>query len=250
MSPVVPVAHPIELPAASPRLTCIIPAFNEAPRIRRVLDVALATPEVDEVIVVDDGSSDGTSDVVRALLDSRAPDAQPRLQLIRQPRNGGKTRAVATGLAAARGDFVLFLDSDLLGLKPDHLTRLAQPVLSGRTGASLSLRGNAPAPWRAIGLDYISGERVMPRDLMTRHLDELADLPRFGLEVFMNRLWLQAHLHVAVVSWPDVASPLKSEKYGALAGLKADAGMMRDIFRTVGLGTVLRQIFRLRRARA
>lgn len=232
-------------PRTAPRLSCILPAFNEAPRIGHVLDVTLAASEIGEVIVVDDGSSDGTAEIAEA----RMPDC-PRLRVIRQPQNRGKTRAVAEGLRAAQGHFVMFLDSDLTGLTADHLSRLSRPVLDGSAGASLSLRGNAPAPWRAIGLDYISGERVMPRALMLQELAALDGLPRFGLEVFMNQLWLRAGLRIAVVPWPDVASPLKSEKYGALAGIKADAGMIRDIFRTIGAWTAIRQIQGLRRSRA
>ncbi|MDK3018424.1 glycosyltransferase family 2 protein [Pseudodonghicola flavimaris] len=227
-----------------PRLSCILPAYNEAPRLGRVLDVTLAAPQIDEVIVIDDGSTDETA----AIATARTRDC-PRLRVIRQPRNGGKTRAVAEGLRTARGTFVMFLDSDLTGLTPAHLSQLSQPVLSGAAGASLSLRGNAPALWQHLGLDYISGERVMPRALMMRELAALDRLPRFGLEVFMNRLWLEADLAIAVVPWPDVASPMKFEKYGPLAGVKADVGMIRDIFTTIGAWTALQQIRGLRRHR-
>ena len=82
----------------------------------------------------------------------------------------------------------------------------------------------------------------MPRALLLEEIAALDRLPRFGLEVFMNRLWLAAGLEIAVVHWPDVASPMKHEKHGLIAGLRADAGMMRDIFRTIGPLTALRQI--------
>ena len=78
------------------RLSCIVPAYNEAPRIAAVLKAALATPEIDEVIMVDDGSSDGTAEVAEALAEAT------KLRVIRQPENAGKTRAVARGVAEAR----------------------------------------------------------------------------------------------------------------------------------------------------
>ncbi|MGZ9810525.1 glycosyltransferase family 2 protein [Pseudoroseicyclus sp. H15] len=216
-------------------VTCLLPAYNEAARIGPVLQAALACPEIGEVIVIDDGSTDGTAELAESF-------AAPHLRVLRQPRNGGKARAIAAGLRAARGTYVMFLDSDLTGLTPDDLSRLASPVLTGEAGASISLRGNAPAPWRAIGLDYISGERVMPFALLEPELTAIERLPAFGLEVFLNRLWLSAGLSIAVVAWPDVASPLKSRKYGLLSGLRADAGMMRDIFRTIGPFGALGQI--------
>lgn len=224
------------------RLSCIVPAYNEAPRIAAVLAVALATAEIDEVIVIDDGSTDGTAEVVEAL-------NAKRLKLIRQTKNGGKTRAVCAGIAAARGAHVLLLDSDLVGLSPSDLSCLISPVTEGRADASVSLRRNAPLPWRWIGLDYISGERVMPRAVLADRIETLARLPRFGLEVFMNRIWIEAGLTIAVVQWPGVASPMKHEKRGALAGAIAEMGMLSDIFRTIGPLAALGQIATLRARR-
>ncbi|GGG71265.1 glycosyl transferase [Salipiger pallidus] len=224
-------------------LSCIIPAYNEAPRIDAVLDAVLGHPLIDEVIVVDDGSSDGTADHART-------HAHLALRVIEQPRNGGKTRAVVRGIEEASGSHILLLDSDLLGLDADHLAALIDPVRDGRADASVSLRENAPWPWRAIGLDYISGERVMPRNLLAQRLDALRGLPRFGLEVFTNRIWIEERLSIAVVRWPGVESPLKHEKRGGLMeGVRADVAMMRDIFRTVPPQDTLRQIHAMRLSR-
>lgn len=222
-------------------VSCIVPAYNEALRIGAVLEVVAAHPEVAEVIVVDDGSRDGTATQAARV---------PGVQVIALAQNGGKTRAVAEGIDAASQSHLMLIDSDLIGLAASHLSALIAPVASGRAGASISLRRNAPWPWRALGIDYISGERVMPRALLTERLDTLHTLPRFGLEVFMNDLWLEAGWPIAVVPWPEVASPLKAQKAGGwVAGLKADAAMMGDIFRTVPARATLRQIFAMRARR-
>lgn len=226
------------------RLSCLIPAYNEGPRIARVLEVALATAAIDEVIVIDDGSTDGTV----AVAESFAP-RHPRLRVLRQQENGGKTRAVARGVAEATGSHLLLLDSDLVGLTPPALEALIAPVASGKAGVSISLRGNAPAPWRWIGLDYISGERVLPRAALADRLAALDSLPRFGLEVFMNRVWIDAAYRIAVIRWPDVSSPLKIAKQGLWGGITGDAKMLRDIFRTIPLHEALRQIQAMRRLR-
>lgn len=230
---------------ASCGLSCIIPAYNEAPRIGAVLAAVLEHPLIDEVVVVDDGSSDGTAEVAEA-----AGQGHARLRVLRQPQNAGKTRAVARGIAEARGGHVLLLDSDLIGLDAGQISALAEPVLSGRAGAAISLRRNAPLLWRLIGIDYISGERVMPRAVLAAQLDALQALPRFGLEVFMNRLWIEAGLRVAVVRWPEVESPWKHDKRGGrIAGLRADLAMMGDIFRTVPPLETVRQVLALRARR-
>ncbi|WP_406870753.1 glycosyltransferase [Thioclava sp. 'Guangxiensis'] len=219
-------------------ISCVIPAYNEAPRIRRVLEAVLCHPAIHEVIVVDDGSSDGTADVVATL---------PSVRLIRQAQNGGKSAAVARGIAAAAGSHVMLLDSDLLGLTGLHVSELLDPVRRGRADVAISLRRNAPMVWRMIGLDYISGERVLPRDWLMEGLD---DLPHFGLEVHMNRLLIRNNARIAVVEWPDVASPYKHAKLGSwVAGLRADAAMLADMFRVVSPLEAGGQIWSMRRMR-
>jgi len=226
-------------------ISCIIPAYNEAPRIAAVLQTVLAHRQIFEVIVVDDGSSDDT-----ALIAESHQRTHSHLHVIRQSRNGGKTAAVAAGIAASTGSHVMLLDSDLLGLGAGDLGALIAPVASGAADVSISLRRNAPRLWRMIGLDYISGERVLARDLLAARLDQLHALPRFGLEVFMNRLWIAQSARIAVVAWPDVDSPMKHTKLGNWRkGLAADAKMMRDIFRTISPAQSLRQILTMRRLR-
>ncbi len=223
----------------SVRLSCVVPAYNEAPRIGAVLRSLRGHPLIDETIVVDDGSTDGTAEIAKA-------EAEEGARLIVLPRNGGKTAAIAEGLKAARGDLLLLLDSDLLGLRPEDLTALIEPVLTGRAEASLSLRRNAPALWRAIGLDYISGERVAPRRLLPTP-EALAALPRFGLEAATNALWISERAKIAVVRWPSVDSPFKHAKRGWREGLRGDLGMLRDIFATVPPHRAAAQIWRMRR---
>jgi glycosyltransferase involved in cell wall biosynthesis len=91
---------------ATPLVTVLIPAFNAAATIRRALDSALAqTYRQLEIIVVDDGSKDGTSEIVLAYDDSR-------IRLVRLPSNRGESGAMNAGIAAAKGDLVAFLDAD------------------------------------------------------------------------------------------------------------------------------------------
>ena len=97
--------------AAAPRLTCILPAYNEAASLERVVPEVLAalaalSPE-HELIVVDDGSRDHSAALLAALC-----ERHPRLVLLQLSRNFGKEAALSAGLAAARGDAVLIMDAD------------------------------------------------------------------------------------------------------------------------------------------
>lgn len=217
--------------------TCLVPAWNEAARIGAVLDVLVSHPALDSVLVIDDGSTDATAQVAAAR----------GATVLRTGGNAGKTRALVAGLGAVTGGHLVMIDADLVGLTPDALSALVAPVRSGAADAAISLRGNAPGTWRLIGLDYISGERVLPAALLAGQEARLAALPRFGLEVFLNQRLIETAARLAIVPWPSVASPSKASKRGLVAGVRDDASMMADIFRVIGPLDCLRQIRAMKR---
>lgn len=219
-------------------VSCVIPAYNEGARILGVLAAVADHPLIAEVLVVDDGSADDTAAIV---------GAQPGVRLIRLDRNRGKSWALTVGIETATAPLLLLLDADLLGLTPAHVTALIRPVLDGRADLAISLRENAPRTWRMIGIDYISGERVMRRALLDGQLEPIRSLPRFGFEVFLNRLCIERRAQIAIVRWAGVRSPFKNAKYGLIRGLRADIGMMADIFRFAGPISLARQILAMRR---
>lgn len=220
----------------SQSFTCLIPAFNEAARLPRVLDAVLGHPLLSRVVVIDDGSTDGTGEVARV----------HGAELVAAPENVGKTKALLLGLRTVQTSHVVLIDADLLGLTPAAITALIAPVSEGAAYASVSLRGNAPWTWRQIGIDYISGERAFPMELIADRLDELEHQRRFGFEVFLNALIVASGRPVSVVHWPEVASPAKSVKRGLWRGVRSDAAMLADIAGTIGVMGFVTQIRHLR----
>lgn len=89
------------------KISCIIPAYNEASRISPILEVVTKHPLIEEVIVINDASADTTSDIVRLFTS---------VKLIEHQHNKGKSNAIYTGLHASTGEFLLFVDADLIGL--------------------------------------------------------------------------------------------------------------------------------------
>lgn len=88
-------------------LSVIIPVYNEADNIREILKRVQAQKLANEIIVVDDGSMDGTRDILKGL------DGKKKVRVILHERNQGKGAAVMTGLKASRGDILLIQDADL-----------------------------------------------------------------------------------------------------------------------------------------
>lgn len=221
-------------------ITCLIPSYNEAERISLVLDAACATPSIERIVVIDDCSTDNTAQIV---------SQYPEVEFRRNEVNMGKTRTIAKGLREIESELLLFLDADLIGLTPTNLENLIAPVKNGNADLTISLRGNAPRVWRMIGIDYISGERVVPRTLFDGQLERLETLPKFGLEVFMNQLILAKNLSVEIVPWPHVSSPYKVAKRGRVNGLFAEIQMLGDIFRVISPWAIVSQIHQLKKAK-
>jgi hypothetical protein len=98
-------------------------------------------------------------------------------------------------------------------------------------------------------LDYVSGERVLHREMFAGRLEEIEALPGFGLEVYMNRLLTMRGSRIKVVRWDDVQSPYKSKKYGFWRGATAEVRMLRNIVQTITLSESASQISAMLRAR-
>jgi glycosyltransferase involved in cell wall biosynthesis len=232
---------PLTPTPTTPRISCIICALNEGPRIGAVLDVATAHPLIAEVIVVDDGSTDDTAAVVAR---------HANVRLITHASNQGKSKAVATGVAAARHELLMLLDADLKGLHVDDLTALAAPVLAGHAAVTLSLRRNSLALFRWVGIDFVSGERVVEKRLLADVLQDLHALPRFGIEVFMNKRIIAARLPIAIAHWRTVTQSRKTEKLGWRRGVLAEWRMVFDLMDAVYPLELLTQTLHLALLRA
>src|SRR5713226_7734585 len=109
-----------------PCLSVVIPAFNEAPSVADVVRQVLAQPVVQELIIVDDASQDGTWDALEALAHQ-----DKRTKVLRHERNQGKGAALRTGFAQATAPIVLIQDADL-EYDPQEYYLLLKPILTGR----------------------------------------------------------------------------------------------------------------------
>jgi dolichol-phosphate hexosyltransferase len=116
-------------------LSILMPVYNELERVERAISEVLATelPDEFELIVVDDGSTDGTREILRG------NDWDPRMRLLEHRGNQGKGAAIRTGLQQARGEYSAIFDADL-EYDPGDLALLMPPLMDGRTNACFGVR--------------------------------------------------------------------------------------------------------------
>jgi glycosyltransferase involved in cell wall biosynthesis len=129
-------------------LGVIIPAFNEGATLERVLRRVLLQPCVQQVVVVDDASTDSTAEVANRFA------GDPRVQVVRHPVNRGKGAALRTGLEAIAASVVIVQDADL-EYDPVDYSRIIAPILEGRADAVYGVRGfsgeTAYSYWFVLG---------------------------------------------------------------------------------------------------
>ena len=132
----------------SPLISIVVPVYNEertvADVIQRLMAIDLPAPR--EVLVVNDGSTDGTRDVLDRIVQ------RPELRVIHAEKNGGKGSAIRIGFARATGTIVAIQDADL-ELDPAQIAELVQPILDGRSRVvygSRFLAGRPEAPWLSV----------------------------------------------------------------------------------------------------
>jgi 2-polyprenyl-3-methyl-5-hydroxy-6-metoxy-1,4-benzoquinol methylase len=120
-------------------LSILIPVYNERFRVRECVRRVLAAPlpeGVDrEIIIVDDGSSDGTSEIVSQI----AADNSSVIRLIAHSKNQGKGAAIRTAVSASNGDIIIFQDADL-EYNPNEYSKLLMPILEGEADAVFGSR--------------------------------------------------------------------------------------------------------------
>ncbi|MGM0471982.1 MAG: glycosyltransferase family 2 protein [Bacillota bacterium] len=217
----------------SKQISVLMPAYNEADRIKESISAVKKLDEIDELIVINDGSTDRTGEIVKQL----------EVELIELEKNQGKGAALNRGLAAATGQILVLLDGDL-GSTASEVKKLLAPVMTGEVGMTIA---QFPPPVKKGGLGLVtnlaqlglkfftglkfstplSGQRVIRREI----IEELGGFESgFGVEVALTIRAIKAGYKVQ-----EVAVTMKHRETGRdWAGFKHRGAQFMDVLAVLG----------------
>lgn len=191
-------------------VSAIVCAYNEEKTITAVVETLINADCVDEVIVVNDGSTDDT----KYRLDKIG--YQKKVSCIHLNKNRGKGYAMTEGVNCASGELLLFVDADLLDLQTNHLEALLYPILDEQVGMVIGtpIRGKKITQLERMDpCRPLSGQRVL-RKSDFEPLLKVIRYSGYGVETILNLYFREQKKAIKTIFLPNLNHPIKVEKTG------------------------------------
>lgn len=202
------------------RITAVIPAYNEASRIGRVLEVIASHPDIDEVIVVDDGSADHTEEVVNAF----------HVRYVKNSGNRGKGYSMDYGVSLAGNEVIFFCDADVIGLSHEVVDEIIRPVAGGEIGMFIGMRNRK---WYFAHqilsfVPLLGGERALTKTLWQKIPDYYKHCFRIESALNFYAIYYGDGFHYKI--FRGLSQVIKEKKYGFRDGTRQRWHMFYHIF--------------------
>lgn len=161
---------------AGKKISVVVPVYNEEKTVAEVLDILTGSQKLDEIICVNDGSTDGSFDKISRF--------KGKIKIITFKKNRGKGAALAKGVEKSRGEVVVFLDSDLINLRATTVCLLAETLINKKLDVVLGSIQNINKDYN-LEFDTLTGQRAYWRQDLLPHLVQIKPV-RLGVETYLN----------------------------------------------------------------
>ena len=158
-------------------VSVVVPIYNEEKTLKGVIDTLLQGKLFDEILCVNDGSTDGSKKILDSL--------DSKVTVIHLKENKGKGYAMVTGVKKASSDLIFFLDADFTTPNIASLNKLLEPMLDKNTTASVGTLFDKKSPKKLL-VDPICGQRVYYKKDLLPLLDKMKP-SRWGVEILLNK---------------------------------------------------------------
>jgi glycosyltransferase involved in cell wall biosynthesis len=202
------------------KIAAIVPALNEEKNIGNVLKTLLESEDLDEVILVDDGSTDKTAEIGEKL----------GAKVVRLPTIGGsgKANAMREGIMVTDAEIIVFFDADLIGFTQEHISSVVGPVIKGEAEMCVGIRDrHGSLPKIIVKIDpllAIGGERAMKRYVFEAIPKRF--MQGFTVETALNYYCRANKLAVKYAELKSLDVVTKEKKWGFLKGFKSRIRMI------------------------
>ena len=215
-----------------PRISIVISVLNEESTVAGVVKTSLECRMVDEVIVVNDGSTDNTSKNLRSFFNN------PKYTYIEFELNKGKSYAMVAGVEISTGEVIAFIDSDLQGFEEKHIEQLLKPLLSGEADMVIGHPTENKFDEKFNPLQMLSGERaVFKKDILP--ILEKMRTAKYGVETLINLYYKSQGKKIRYEFLWGIYHLIKFRKENLSSSLKNYATEVKQISRTLAANNLL-----------
>jgi len=207
------------------KISAIICAYNEEETIKKVV-TTVSDYFFDEVIVINDGSTDKTEEILRGLTDLH------NLKYISLRENRGKGYAMATGVENSIGEIITFIDADLSNLTEEHFSQLITPIFNKEADMVLGQPSETVINYAVNPFKALTGQRTLLKSDILPILEKIKT-SRFGVETLINLYYKANGKRVKYISLKGVKHPTKFQKTSVTDATKQFAAEGIEIFKTI-----------------
>lgn len=204
------------------KTSIIVCTYNEEKTISDVIAACCKYNPDSEIMVVDDGSTDGTENILTAL----AKEYSFRYEKL--SANKGKSWAMVHGVEKSTNELILFFDADVSDIRKEHFDNLLKPILDNNADMVLGQPSETLIDYRINPFKSLTGERALLKKDILPILDNIRDI-RFGVETFINLYFQAQGKRIKYVLMEGLKHPTKYEKTTPITATKEFISEGREI---------------------